>query len=134
MLETVSVSAGREQYAVRLATDEEIAADPTISNLIKQTLEKRWLVLRAEEDFPTETTVTVNIGPNTPSAEGPLTTTAPQSFSFTTYSPLRIDDHGCSWGDVECPPFSPFYIRFNNQLDSAAFTQSWSQSRRQFPD
>ncbi len=121
VLETITVSAGREPYAVRLATDEEIAADATIGNLIKQTLDARWLVFRAEEEFPTETTVTVNIGPGTPSAEGPLTTEAVQSFSFTTYSALRIDEHGCSWGDQECPPFSPFYIRFNNQIDESTF-------------
>lgn len=122
VLETVTVTAGREEYAVRLATDEEIAADTTLSNLIKNTLENRWLAFRAAEEFPTETTVTVNIGPNTPSAEGPLTTDAVQSFSFSTYAPLRIVEHGCSWGDAECPPFSPFYIRFNNQLDSAIFS------------
>lgn len=122
VLETISVTANREEYAVRLATEEEIAADTTVSNLAKRALDARWLVLRAEEEFPTATTVTVNIGPNTPSAEGPLTTETVQSFSFSTYSPLRIDDHGCGWGDAECPPFSPFFIRFNNQLDTATYT------------
>jgi uncharacterized protein YfaS (alpha-2-macroglobulin family) len=121
VLEMITISAGREPYTVRLATNEEIADDSTVSSLARQALEGRWLVLRAEEAFPTETTVTVNIGPGTPSAEGPLTTEAVQSFSFTTYSALRIEEHGCSWGDSECPPFSPFYIRFNNPLDESAF-------------
>jgi len=122
VLESITVSAGRDPYALRLATAEEIAADTTIGHLIKQSLDARWLVFRAEEPFPTETTVTVNVGPGTPSAEGPLTTEKAQSFSFTTYSALRIDEHGCSWGDAECPPFSPFYIRFNNRLDESTFS------------
>ena len=120
VLKTVSVTANGENYAVRLATEAEIAADLNITNLLKQTLAGRWLVLRAEQEFPTETTVVVNIGPGTPSAEGLLITEAAQSFSFTTYAPLRVDEHGCNWGE-ECPPFTPFYIRFNNALDGQAF-------------
>lgn len=42
---------------------------------------------RADEAFPADITVAVNIGPGTPSAEGPLTTTQVQSYSFTTYAP-----------------------------------------------
>lgn len=121
VLETIKVTASGEEYAVQLATDEEIAADPTVSGLVKRTLAGRWLALRAEEEFPAGTTVTVNIGPNTPSAEGPLSTSAVQSFSFTTYSPLRIDEHGCGWGGAECPPFTPFFIRFNNAIDESLF-------------
>ncbi|MEZ4859672.1 MAG: alpha-2-macroglobulin family protein [Caldilineaceae bacterium] len=120
VLATIAVTAGRENYTLQLATDEEIAADPTVSRLVKQTLANRWLAFRTDQEFPADTTVVVNIGPNTPSAEGPLTTDAVQSFSFTTYAPLRIDDHGCSWGE-ECPPFTPFFIRFNNPLDETLF-------------
>ena len=120
VLKTVSVTASGDTYPVRLATEAEIAADLNITNLLKQTLAGRWLVLRAEQEFPTETTVVVNIGSGTPSAEGPLITEAAQSFSFTTYAPLRVEEHGCSWGE-ECPPFTPFYIRFNNALDGQTF-------------
>ncbi|MBX3011948.1 MAG: hypothetical protein KF832_10605 [Caldilineaceae bacterium] len=120
VLETVTVTAASEEYAVRLATDEEVAADATVSSLAKRTLAERWLAFRAETPFPAGTTVTVNVGPNTPSAEGPLVTESVQSFSFTTYSPLRIEEHGCGWGS-ECPPFTPFYIRFNNALDANQF-------------
>ena len=121
VLETVSVTAGGEEYAVQLADDAAVAADASVSSLVKRTLTGRWLAFRADKAFPAGATVTVNIGPNTPSAEGPLTTEAVQSFSFTTYSPLRIEEHGCSWGDQECPPFTPFYIRFNNPLNEQKF-------------
>lgn len=121
VLATVIVTAEGEEYAVNLATDEEIAADPLVSGLHKRTLAGRGVAFRAEKAFPAGTTVTVNIGPNTPSAEGPLTTEQVQSFSFTTYSPLRIDEAGCGWGSEECPPFTPFFIRFNNPLDESKF-------------
>ena len=39
----------------------------------------------------------MTIGPGTPSAEGPLVTKEAQSYSFRTYAPLHIDDHGCAW-------------------------------------
>lgn len=132
VLATISVTAGGEAYAVQPATAEEVAADAGVSGLIKRTLEGRWLAFLAEKAFPAGTTVTVNIGPNTPSAEGPLTTNAVQSFSFTTYSPLRIEEHGCGWG-AECPPFTPFYIRFNNALDERKFDPAMITVKPEIP-
>ena len=102
----------------RQATPEEIAADGAVSNLVKNTPEGRWVAFRAEEELPADTTVTVNIGPGTPSAEGPLITEQVQSFSFTTYAALRIVDSYCWYGGGPCPPGSPFTIRFNNPLDA----------------
>jgi hypothetical protein len=41
------------------------------------------------------------------------------TYAFSTYAPLRIEEHGCSYyGSSDCPPFSPFYIHFNNLLDA----------------
>ena len=134
VLETVSVTAGGETYAVQLADDAAVADNAAVSGLAKRTLNGRWLAFRADKEFPAGTTVTVNIGPNTPSAEGPLTTEAVQSFSFTTYSPLRIEEHGCSWGDQECPPFTPFYIRFNNPLDEQKFDPALITIEPAIPD
>lgn len=121
VLATMSVTAGGQTYPIQLATDAEIAADAIVSRLAQKAKEGRWLALRAEEEFPADTTVVVNIGPDTPSAEGPLKTTEVQSYSFTTYAPLRIEEHGCGWGDKECPPFSPFFIRFNNPINESKF-------------
>ena len=66
-----------------------------------------------------DTSISVTVGPGTPSAEGPLVTTAAQSFGFSTYAPLKVVEYGCYWRDNLCPPLAPFYIRFNNPLDSA---------------
>ncbi|MCC6169027.1 MAG: hypothetical protein IT329_17525 [Caldilineaceae bacterium] len=116
VLETIHVTAGGQPYAVQPASAAEVAADPRAGALAKRIGEGRWLAFRAAEQLPPDTTVTVNIGPGTPSAEGPLTTTEVQSFSFQTYAPLRVIDQWCSYGD-ECPPMTPFGINFNNPLD-----------------
>ncbi|MFN2169627.1 MAG: MG2 domain-containing protein, partial [Anaerolineae bacterium] len=82
----------------------------------------RWLAFRAEEPLPPATQVTVVIGPGTPSAEGPLTTDAPQSVGFSTYGPLQVVDQRCGWGD-SCTPLAPWTIRFSNPLDENAFQE-----------
>jgi alpha-2-macroglobulin len=120
VLETITVTAGGQTFPIRLANQEELAAVRQVQNLIANSREDRWIAFRSEEDFPNDTTVTVNVGPGTPSAEGPLTTETVQSYSFTTYAPLRLVEATCGWGS-ECPPLSPFYLRFNNPLNEALF-------------
>jgi len=116
MLDAISVLAGGRTYALRLATVEEIAADKNINSYASQYPADRWLALRAEEAFSLDTTVTVNIGPGAPSAEGPLTTTAVQSFAFQTYAPLRVVSQNCNESRYPCYPGQPFFVRFNNPL------------------
>ncbi len=125
VLERVSVTAGGNSYPVRAATDEEISGDKTIARLVEDAGEERWIAFRAVELFPSNTTVVVNIGPNTPSAEGPLVTKEVQSFGFQTYPPLRIDNHRCGYNPdaTQCTPLSPLEITFNNPLDEEAFSE-----------
>ena len=118
VLKTISVKAGDQNANLILATQAEIDKDEHVSPLVKDAPEGRWLAFRAIEPFPAERDISVTIGPGTPSAEGSLTTTEAQSYSFSTYAPLRIEEHRCSWGDGNCPPLSSFYIRFNNPLDT----------------
>lgn len=124
VLETVSVTAGGHTYPVVQASEEEIAANANFAAQVQNRSAGRWVAFRATEEFPADTTVVVNVGPGTPSAEGPRTTETVQSFSFTTYAPLRITDSRCSWGS-ECPPMTPFQIFFNNPLDQEAFQEDW---------
>jgi uncharacterized protein YfaS (alpha-2-macroglobulin family) len=116
VLATMNALAGGRAYPLRLATAEEIAADKDVNHYATQYAADRWIAFRAEEAFPPDTTVTVNVGPGTPSAEGPLTTTDVQSFSFQTYAPLRVVDQNCRGGSDTCVPGQPFYVRFNNPL------------------
>jgi hypothetical protein len=122
VLRTIRVMAGNRQASLVLETDAEIQKNEEINRMVKNVLDGRWLVFRATESFPANTAIGVTIGPGTPSAEGPLVTKEAQSFGFTTYAPLRIQEHRCSW-DVRCPPLTPFMIRFNNPLDQSIFTE-----------
>jgi alpha-2-macroglobulin len=116
VLETIQVQADGVPVHVRLATPDEIKADETVSRLAENANEGRWLALAAVEPLPVDSGISITIGPGTPSAEGPLRTEQAQSYSFRTYAPLRIVDHGCSWWNDDCPPLTPFYIEFNNPI------------------
>lgn len=121
VLATTAVTADGDPVSVQQATDEEIAADETIQRLVERTPAGRWLALRPVAPLPQDAGISVTFNPGTPSAEGPLTTTEAQSFTFHTYGPLQITDHTCGYYDEECPPLTPFYIEFSNSLDMDAF-------------
>ena len=124
VLEKVEVKAkaeAKEQtLTVRPATADEIESDKAVSRLAKAAGAGRWLAFRAEEPLPPDALISVTIGADTTSAEGPLTTPAAQGFTFRTYGPLRVTRSYCAWGS-ECPPMTPWYIEFSNPLDEAAF-------------
>lgn len=111
-----------------LAVAIQPVADPLADKNLKPLVEAarrddqdgRWIAFRTVDKFPKDAQITVEIGAGTPSAEGPLKTTAAQSFSFRTYPPLRVDRAECGWGG-ECRPNMPFEIVFNNPLDGAKF-------------
>lgn len=124
VLESVEVKAAGQEYPLRLATEEEIAADSRMAGITSRAQAGRWLVFRAQDDFPKDTTVTVNFLPGTPSAEGPRVTEKSQSFSFQTYGPLRVVRSDCAWGGNECPPFTPWSVTFSNPLDANRFDPS----------
>jgi hypothetical protein len=123
VLKTIKVTARNQTANIVLASQTEIDQDERVSQLSKDAPEGRWLAFRTVQSFPTETNISVTIGPGTPSAEGPLTTTEVQSFNFSTYAPLRIEEHRCAWYDDSCPPLTPFYIRFNNPLDVNVYSE-----------
>ncbi len=116
VLATVKVTANGV-VPVRLATKAEIAANEAAKNLVANAEEGRWIGFRPARPMPTETSFSVNIGPGTPSAEGPLATTATQSYTGRTYGPLKVKQAYC--GDP-CPPGSPLYVEFTNPLDEKA--------------
>ncbi|UCC62097.1 MAG: hypothetical protein JSV36_15105, partial [Anaerolineae bacterium] len=124
VLDTVQVTADGQAVKVRLATEAEIQADKAARRMADRAGEGRWVAFAAEEPLPTDASIAVAIGPGTPSAEGPLVTKDAQAYAFRTYAPLRIEDHGCSWRRDECPPLTPFFIRFNNPIDVEAYEES----------
>jgi alpha-2-macroglobulin len=129
VLKTIHLRAGRGDYRLRLASADEIAADDQVSNLTKAAEKGRWLAFRAVAPngdglpLPADAGVDVSVGPGTPSAEGPRTTAAAQSFAFRTFGPLRLTNHRCGW-QMRCTPFDPWQIEFSNPLDAEVFEPS----------
>ena len=130
VLNTIKLMGAPGEVRLRLATPEEIVSDKIVSQLAKNAEQGRWLAFRAVTEtgdtqtaLPADTGLTVQIGPGTPSMEGPRTTASAQSFSFRTYGPFRLTDHRCGYNE-KCNPFDPWSITFSNPVDAAAFEQS----------
>lgn len=133
VLKTIAVSAGSQTVSLRLATEDEVKGDDQVSRLGKNTPEDRWLAFRALEPLPADTTISVAIGPGTPSAEGPLVSKEAERFTFHTYAPLRIEQHNCSGSDDHCPPLTPFFIQFNNPIDVAVYDDNMLRIQPELP-
>ncbi len=123
VLKTITVKAGDKSVPVRLVTGEEIAADDRVSGLIGRAQEGRWLAFRTVDLLPADTSVSVTVGPGTPSAEGPLKSTAAHAVSVRTYGPLRVLSAQCGWGG-ECTPLMPWQVQFSNPLDRNSITET----------
>jgi len=124
VLDTVRVTADGQAVPVRLAAETAVEANKAAKRLAENTGEGRWLAFVAHEPLLADASITVTVGPGTPSAEGPLVTREAQRYDFRTYAPLRIEDHGCSWQRDACPPLTPFFIRFNNPIDVEVYEES----------
>ncbi len=119
VLSTVHLEANGDNVGIRLATAGEIAADDGATSASSGAKDGRWFAFRAVNELPADAALTITVGPDTPSAEGPATTTESQTFSGRTYAALEVVRSSCSWDD-QCPPGSQLYVEFNNVLDLAA--------------
>ncbi|NIW43593.1 MAG: hypothetical protein GWN30_02080, partial [Gammaproteobacteria bacterium] len=126
VLESITATADGQPFSLSLADQELYAEDEDISRMTENAPEGRWMVLSPDEPLPKDSEIQITVGAETPSAEGPLTTSKEQSFGFFTYPPLKVESHTCSWysSDELCYPLSPFYIRFNNPLDPELYDDS----------
>ena len=118
---TISLRSGRKtKHAVRRAKPGEIEADPVVAQLAAQAQDGRWLAVVPVSTLPPDTEITAQVGPNTPSAEGPKKTKSAQTFSFRTFGPFEITESRCGW-EGRCPPGTPFELVFSNPLDVERF-------------
>jgi hypothetical protein len=124
VLDTLQVTADGNTVDIKLATQDEIKGDIKVNRLVDNAGDNRWVVFRASKSLPPAAQINVTIGPGTPSAEGPLLTLSSQNYSFQTYEPLKVERHGCHWGDDECRPLVPFFIEFNNPIDPDKYDES----------
>ncbi len=131
VLAKIAVMGGGKKLPIRLATQEEIDRDGSIAYYAKESQPGRWLAFRAlnsdgltENALPGASGITVTIDKGTPSAEGPLTTAAAQSFSFQTFGPMKFVMAMCGWRQNQnCSPFEQWMIQFSNSIDASKFTK-----------
>jgi alpha-2-macroglobulin len=115
---TLTVGDDDSVVALRPATADEVAADEIAAGVTGSLPSQRWVALRPVDALPTDSSVTVTVGPNVPSAEGPLTSDASTAFSGRTYAPLKVRSISCNGGG-ECAPGASLAIEFNNVIDVA---------------
>ena len=130
VLRSIRVVAGSATLTTRLATAEEIEANESVKQLAATAEKGRWLAFRVvdksgspNQAMPGDSNISVVVGPGTPSAEGPRTTTKAQGFSFKTYGKFIAVSTQCSYNE-ECSPFESWGIDFSNPIDESSFDQS----------
>jgi len=131
VLRTINVSGAGKKLPTRLATQQEIDADSSISYYSKQAQPGRWLAFRVvnadgsiTDALPAASGISVVVEKGTPSAEGPLTTEKPQAFSFQTYPPFKFTRGMCGWyNNTNCTPSTNWIIEFNNSIDASKFSK-----------
>ena len=131
VLKSISVTGGGKRLPIRLATQEEINHDGSISYYVKQAQAGRWLAFRAvnldglpENALPAASPIVIRIEKGTPSAEGPITTKEAQIFQFQTYGPMKYTRAYCGWTqNPNCSPFDAWNIEFSSQIDASKFTK-----------
>ncbi len=120
VLETITLRADDASTPIRLATAAEIDADSVARNIVASALDDRTVAFRATQPLPVDTAISVEVGPETPSAEGPRTSPRVATFVGRTYGALRVVRSDCGYGNG-CVPNTPFSIEFTNSIDPATF-------------
>ncbi|HRH46651.1 MAG TPA: MG2 domain-containing protein, partial [Pyrinomonadaceae bacterium] len=131
VLKTIAVTSNGKRIPTRLATQEEIDKDGSISYYSKQAQPKRWLVFRAitnenltENALPADSPISVNIQKGTPSAEGPIPTDKDQAYSFRTYGAMKYVSGWCNYQNSKtCSPFDTWMMQFTNPIDASTFAK-----------
>jgi len=119
----LSLEGGGGTVGARLASADEIAANKEIAALVKAAEADRWLVVRPQKPLALDSRYHVVVPVGTPSAEGPLTTTAAQGFYFRTYGPMVATELSC-YAQHPCPPTYPWVLRFTNPIVEDTFDPS----------
>lgn len=118
VLGKLSVTADGKAWPVRQATKAEIDADDAAARQVAAATPGRAIAVVPEREFPVGAVVKVSVGAATPSAEGPLTSTAARDFTFSVYGELTLTSSGC---DSTCEPGGGFGLTFSNPIDEKVF-------------
>lgn len=107
--------------AFHQAGEKELKEDSRAQAMMKDKPADRFLAIKADSDLPKDSAIALGIKSGAPSAEGPLTTNSPQTRSFNTYGPFRLDHAECGWRNEPAPPGTPWRIYFTNEVDDDSF-------------
>ena len=116
VIAVTSVLVDGQSVDIRLASDNDIAGDERAADRVERELDGTWVAFRAVDPFPPDAAITVEIGPEIPSAEGPNTNDTVASERMRTYAPLRVERQSCTTADP-CQPEWGLWVSFNNSLD-----------------
>lgn len=138
ILEIVKLKNSQNEIKIRHATEKEIAENSSVKNLVKNAKSARWIAIKATEDLSANTHYIINIGPNIPSAEGPIVNPKTISQEFKTYPPFKINRYFCDWGasdkNKDCQPLMPMNIQLNHAINSEKFDESMVQLTPEVPN
>jgi uncharacterized protein YfaS (alpha-2-macroglobulin family) len=132
LIGSVELSSNKGIIPIRLAESDEIESSDSVRRLSQAAEKGRWIAFRPTAKLSAATPFTVRIKAGAPSAEGPRRTTKDQSFSFSTFGPLRVDRSTCAYSD-HCGPLQPFYVTFSNPIDLKTFEKKLVTSVPEIP-
>ena len=118
VLETITLSAAGTDRELRLATEAEIESDEEIKRRVGVTLDGTWVAFRPVAELEPDSRITIEVGPDVPSAEGTRTSATSAVVQARTYAALQVEDTNCS-SQYRCQPGSWLNVYFNNVLDPA---------------
>lgn len=125
VLPKINAASNNQKIQLRLASQEEIAANENILKTIKDLQTNRFIVFRSIDLLPADSKIIVTFESDLPSAEGILTSAAPRNYMFKTFSGLTFDKAYCNYDDgKDCQSYKDWQIRFNNRLDEKTFDKS----------
>ncbi len=134
-LEAITLSLNGQERGIRLATDAEIEADEKIKRRIESVVDGTWLAFRPVAPLQVDSDISIKVGPNLPSAEGPNTTDGSSVVSARTYGTLRISRVDCQRTTNGCyPGYYGIGVRFNNTLDPNTLDAGDFSITPQLPD
>jgi len=120
VLATVTLTADGDERDLRLARAEEIDADDAAARAVDGALDGRWVAFRPTDPLPAAADLVIEIGPGTPSAEGPRTTDEASRHTGRTFDAFAVTGHQCNYGGP-CQPATPIAIELNNPVDVDRF-------------
>jgi hypothetical protein len=90
---TISIGKTKRYSSVVVCPPDRVGRDhPFLKQFIKNAQDGKWIAFTCSRPLPYDCKVTVSVGPNIPSKEGPLRQPAEEVFTFTTVPVFGVAD------------------------------------------